>query len=225
MKRISLTLTSALLFSSTLFAELSKAEVKVIAEQYVDAISKRDYQAWQTLSYDPNRVSKQEFNALITVMKKMRIIKVDGLNVQVEITPFTISIDLFAFIDIGNTGPDRKDRWLQLLPDGKIKYDPLICEHPIPIAFRNWRVPDRCTCSRKHHDSEICPERRAQFERLKATGIPLYGYELYASPFDQRSALRKIRAWLREEGANWDSSEPKLNCPHKQFKTYKSRYT
>ena len=220
MKRISMALTSVLLFSSTLFAELSEKEVEVIAEQYADAILKVDYKAWQALSYDKNRVSEQDFftnvvQFVVSYPRKIRITDVDDLNVKFHI----------RWSDAIYGG--YSEGWLQLLPDGKIKYDPLICEHPIAVALKNWGISVRCSntarCNSKTHQHSRNCVRKRRFERLKATGIPLFGYDLNASPFDQKAELRKISAWLKEEGAHWDNSEPKLDIPYKQYKEWMNR--
>ena len=211
MKRIGLVFINAVLYPLALYAALSETEVRKIAEQYADACIKQNYRSWQALSFNKDRVSREAFLNAVTMgyiitgdnthcPKTISIMESDGRNVHLQI-PLK--------------GGGERRGWLQLLPDGKIKYDPLICRHPTLLAFLNARIPPRCKCSGRHNSR--CTAGSEIFERLTSIGVPLFGFNPKASIRDQEQALKKINEWLVENGAQWDNSEPKVYYPSQAF--------
>jgi hypothetical protein len=47
--------------------------------------------------------------------------------------------------------------------------------------------------------------------------IPLFGYEEASSDSDEKRALKKIRNWLKDEGQEWDETEPRVPCQKEVF--------
>ncbi|MEA2067729.1 MAG: hypothetical protein U9P12_00885 [Verrucomicrobiota bacterium] len=208
MKIHTITFVAAFTLISSLYAELTKVEIKEIAEQYADACINQDFKAWQKLSVNGEHRLRGDFTRGVTSgrsVKSVRIKEVDEHNIRIQ----------FQW-----KSGSRVEGWLQLLPDGKIKYDPIVFAHPIPQAFKHYGIINMIELD----DTQFSSSRKSSSRKLKETGIPLFGYDPEAPIHDQKKALEAIREWLIEHGAEWDSSEPKLACPKDQLKDCLKRY-
>jgi len=189
---------------------LSEDEVEAIAERYIDAILNQNYEIWEKLYFEEDKISQKSFERAVksggtgmispaSKIKSIRIRGVEGNNVHLQLkTPSGY----------------KNDGWLQLLPDGKIKYAPVICPHPIPEAFKHaHRIkivsPD---------NPQFATSRERSTRRLEEVGIPLFGFDAESPIHDQLKALDNIFEWLEENGSEWDNSGSKLACPEKQYK-------
>ena len=196
------------------FKTLSKDEVENIAEQYIAACVAANYKSWKILFHDAESVSEKDFHtALVSrgsgviqghIIQTIRVKKIEELSVHITIRCKVSSRNY--------------DGWLQLLPDGKIKYDPIVHIHPIPKAITALpyiRI--------KHLDNPNLLSKVAA-SNLTESGIPLFGLELVSNPEEKRESLEKIRDWLKENGDSWDNSEPKIPCHEDQFKKIMKEY-
>lgn len=184
--------------------DLSKDQVKKIANQYIEACLNKDYDAWKGLFLDVSDVSEADFTTPhIAKIKNIRIKEVDEYNVRLQIQ---------------YTYGRKEDGWLQLLPDGKIKYGAIVYQHPIPVAF----VMQSYTAAYTQDDS--LSDYPDLMKDLLKTGIPAFGLNNRMKPYKQLKSLDQIKKWLVENGGNWDRSEPKLACPEDQFKALLKKY-
>jgi len=208
MKQIILAIILA--FSVTSYvhaAELSEDQIEEIAEQYIEACLSQNYAAWKSLFLNIGDVSEADFTKWkIRIVKRIRIKEVDGYNVRLQIQYKSGS---------------RVDGWLQLLPDGKIKYGALVYEHPIPVAFEALH-PLYMVYRDEYPNIDIY----GPSERLIKSGVPLFGYSQDGRipPHKKLKQLESIKEWLLENGEEWDQSEPKLVCPEDQFKALLRKY-
>lgn len=199
-----------------LFAEgkdegLSKRDVKAIAERYIDTITTRDYSTWTSLMASSEIATKSEFlkffefkevsSSTLTSdelfrpkisgeIKRIKIKRIKGVCIELE------------FQSKASYSPSK---CLFIQPDGKIKYDAIFHQHPVLIARIAWGQwfhiqPFRTTG----------PACDWYYFNLKATGIPLQGFDRSSNKSKQYKALDKIGQWLEDEGEEWDSTYPKL---------------
>jgi len=200
------------------FVTLSKDEVENIAKQYADACVAENYASWKILFHDVESVSASDFRTALASqgfgvvmggysIEKIRVKKIEGLNVHITIQCRASSANY--------------DGWLQLLPNGKIKYDPIVHLHPIPKAIRalphSWSKP-------LDSNSLTATVHEVAARNLTESGIPLFGLELDSERKERRESVEKIHEWLKENGDSWDNSEPKIPCHEDQFKKMMREY-
>jgi len=205
---------------------ITSQEAKAIAEEYVDALIEKDFRKWQSLLLNPAGVSEAEFNredpfgtahlrdaySNVPVIKKARLKEVDkrahGYDARLEVT--IIRVDWPLFGGSGGTTEVERSYWIQMLPDGKIKYDDIYIRHPVKTAIFWCHYALRSAHNKKRLDNADDLETLGD---LKALGVPLFGYDLSADYSDQTEALRKLKDWLKDEGDKWDATYPKVFCP------------
>ena len=188
--------------------QLTEKDVEKIAELYVKAWEERDYQLYFQLlapMYSERLLKEDEFKRHSESIKSMDIVRVAGLNVQIKIN----------LPQSGKTGG-----WLQILPSGQIKYLPTYFEHPVKIMFLSTSHLLNLTRA----DERSKKTRYYAYRRLKGRNIPLFGYTTDASQHDRKKSAEKILDWLIENGDTWDSTEPKVFLPEKQFKELVKKY-
>ncbi len=211
MKKIKAAIIAILTLPTFLLAELAQDEVKMLAQQYAEACMNKDFKVWQSMYYKPSETSEVRFkNALqgagsgvmtqVAEPKNIRIKKVDGRNV---------------YLQIQSQNGHRDDGWLQLLPDGKVKYDPIICPHPIIQVFDNYAFARMYSDDSGQRVDEL---RKMCIAHLLETGIPTFGLKIDSPNHAQFKALDDIEEWLDENGDKWDVSEPHVFCPKEQFR-------
>jgi len=123
--------------SSQTKVPLTKREVKAIAKQYEKAWSNADYDLYCKLCMNP--CTKRRFNQL--AMKSFSIIGYDDSNFEVK---FNLKI-LEGHDNIKGVTYEWTD-WVQLAPNGEIKYEPyrLGMQHPmiyVMIDLYNRGIP------------------------------------------------------------------------------------
>ncbi len=189
---------------------LSEDDVEGIAERFIDAILDQNYEAWKKLYFEEDKISQILFERAVksggtgmispaSKIKSIRIKEVEGNNVHLQLK---------------TSSGYKEDGWLQLLPDGKIKYAPVVYPHPIPEAFKHAHRTKMVSPD----NSQFATSRKRSVRRLEEIGIPLFGFDVGSPINDQLKALDKIFEWLEENGDEWDNLAPKLSCPEKQFK-------
>lgn len=227
MKIIKCALLGVFLLNTAVFADCSKEEIKKIVRQYEKVCVNADYKLWCDIYYQQDSISEAEFlnkfsptnrydrEFSYTILpskysyycpKKISIKRIDGGNVELRI--------VWEW--------KKEDDWLQILPNGKIKYDPFINRHPILIAIKNCIPFYECNC--EWHHKGPCRNDDKYFSLLESTGIPLFGLSLSGTKSEKREACKKIKKWIKKNGGTWDNSDPKISCPPKQFKEYIQGY-
>jgi hypothetical protein len=198
---------TALLLSSSLYAELSKDQVKEIAEQYAEACVNRDFESWKALYFNPEQCTHRDFMRGVADprltkpghLRAVRIRKVKGLTVQVESQK--------------NLGVKTKG-WLLLLPNGKIKYDPIIYPHPILSASRECNHALAVTTGLfDQQNDNINYSHSLQY--LVESGIPTFGLKIDDSSHNHIKALEEVQEWIEDNWNKWDNSEPHVYYPKK----------
>lgn len=211
MEKIKAAIIVVLTLPSVLLAELAQDEVKMLAQRYAEACINKDFNVWQDLYYKPAGTSEMQFkNALqgagsgtmspVQEPKNIRIKKIEGCNV---------------YLQIQSQNGYRDDGWLQFLPDGKVKYDPIIYPHPIIQVFENYAFARMYSDDSGQRVDEL---RKRCVAQLLETGIPTFGLEIDSPNHAQFKALDDIEEWLEENGDKWDASEPQVFCPKEQFR-------
>lgn len=216
MKRINVALLAIFTMASSLFAELSTNQVAEIADAYAKACVTRDHQAWTKLFYLSSWISEPIFKGVIdhggyginsTNRAPVEIViqRVDGHDVHLQIK--------------GRNGKVMEG-WLQLLPNGRIKYDPLLNNHPIHRGFLHINILKAMNTESPYY-GQIYDIHLLQ---LQDAGIPLFGLAADTPVDQQKTAFEEIWQWLKENGKEWDHSDPKLACPIRQYFYCLKRY-
>ena len=180
--------------------KLSEEEVRAIAEQYIKAWEERDYQLWAKLvgpmqeRVHGESLWKQQYEegALLEIED------IDRLNVQ---------------LNVKTKGGAWREGWLQMLPDGRIKYTPLLFQHPLFISFRFGLI-----LYLDVDEESNTGTKRSAIDYFRNNDIPLFGYKLDESVHRRKRSAKKILDWMIEEGATWDATDPKVPLPEEQFK-------
>lgn len=103
--------------------------------------------------------------------------------------------------------------WIQMLPDGKIKYDSIFIDHPLISAMSYCYSVIYST----KNDRDYTPT-----DELTDLGIPLFGYSPQKSREERIKSLEKIQDWLlSDEAEDWDTTEPKVKCLEDLYKSYR----
>ena len=186
---------------------ISKSEAKVIAEKYAEAVKNNDVVSLQKLiwkSDDPERVwNTGKVSALPcrSEIKNIRIKSVKEKNYGYEVELQVVTKEN------GNTYEQKG--FVQMLKDGKIKYDTMGLLHPyehvsflMQLAFIREKSPGNLDMNN---------------QEILELDIPLFGYEEASSDSDEKRALKKIRNWLKDEGQEWDETEPRVPCQKEVF--------
>ncbi len=199
---------------------LSKTEIRNIAKQYKKAWERHDYALWSSLleiHQGHHLLNEGTFNR--EDVKSIMLRSVEGHNIFIE----------YNLVLGGDVGPavglvEKRHGWLQLLPDGKIKYTPILFQHPMHNAmddlyemfpFKRW-------------GPNLLPEERLRIvqdsiNNLERMGIPCFGYEIDSSESKRNNDFELILDWMIANWDSWDETEPKIPCPEDLFKEQLSR--
>lgn len=186
--------------ANSLFAELSEYKAREIAEAYLLYVSQSSKPGDKSIEVIDGFVQKSERTVIMNhsrmVVRNGSIEEVDHNNVL-----------------LNNHG------YIQITDKGEIKYDGVYLRHPVHravIAYQNLlRILDR-----DFPNDQI--ER--VYSELSDTGIPTFGFSPELPNRENRKALKKIREWLKKNGSNWDSNDPKLPLPDEVFEDLCERY-
>ena len=202
---------------------LSNKEMRDIGEAYIEAILNKDYAAWSSLMLNTEGVNKEHFMNFYAPKdwrydKHYRDYGASWLIERMKIRKIRHN---YIILKINTEAEDREEEWniaLQLLPDGKIKYDNLFLRHPAIIAkvcvvhlyhchgrerLEQMRMPDAW------RNTHLNPYA----DMLKQSGVPLFGYNKDASWDEAIESLDHIKNWLINHFEEWDSGEPELFLP------------
>lgn len=183
---------------------LPENEVRAIAEEYEEALRNRDNDAFKRLFLN----SKWRGPYLGGMWKRFENVDmstIHGNEVYVVVDGYTEGI--------GVSG------WIQLTPEGKIKYCPLIAPHPVEEATSaiQWLV----------HAIEKGENYEGQKDRMirviEGKGIPTFGLHQDMSNRDMKNSLADVREWLINNGDNYDNSEPRIYLPEVQMEMVERR--
>lgn len=210
MKNYILILIASLAFTSVVCAEkLKSSQVEEIATQYVQAIKNKDFSAWSKLMLNTRGLNEDSFKERIglTAFNTVVIEDIDktktGFNIRLTFEPQVVIISHENRTSLISQSTFS----VQMLPNGKIKYDILI-PHPIPFAM--------ITCASSIYQLEKRNETESG-SHLKDYGIPLFGYEHNAPVKEQEKSVRKMLKWLLNDGEDWDRDDPKIPCPEELY--------
>jgi len=202
-------------------ARITGGDANAIAKKYAEAISERDFDTWQSLMLDPGNWSSGAFKHKLDNELRVQQVRLKGNHL--EDYGYSVRIQVVVLLQVfdgyGPTG--RWDEhewsiWLQILPDGKIKYDDLYIDHPMKIAM-DW-------CWTHFLDEMKIPYwgRRRSDGELERTKVPDFGVTArHADHFAKMEALKNMREWLLDEGRAHDATEPIVSCPDEIFKGWR----
>lgn len=176
------------------------AEVRTIAKQYINAMEKNDCELYRklfsSLYEGDNRLSDKYFLFRAKHWDSINIKRVAGLEVEIV---------------KDKSDPLLGSGWLQILPDGRIKYDPWFFRHPLIKAFIMVKNMSR------DRDGDGVP---FALRGLKELGIPCFGYEADDPRCDRERSIDQIIDWLIETDGDWDNTEPHLRLPNDEFEKW-----
>ena len=183
---------------------LPENEVRAIAKGYEEALRNRDNDAFKRLFLN----SKWRGPYLGGMWKRFENVDMSTIYGN----------EIYVVVDgymegIGVSG------WIQLTPDGKIKYCPLIAPHPVEEATSaiQWLV----------HAVEKGENYEGQKDRMirviEKMGIPTFGLHQDMSNREIKNSLDDVRKWLIDNGDNYDNSEPKIYLPEVQMEMIERR--
>lgn len=204
---------------------LSEDTINSIVIQYEAAAKELDFAKLAKMFVDEdmislkNRMTDKSYTGYAErELVEIRVYEIDGLNVRAS--------GLFLpkeKLPGGDGLPAFKGNYIQLTPNGKIKYDPLFVQHPLWEVFPTFR-----NLVDSHNDLvELLKEKepdqsRVEFvtkkwvglyDELAQSGIPLFGLSKNRALTDQRDTLKKIRDWMEDDADKWDVSEPIIPLP------------
>ena len=96
-----------------------------------------------------------------------------------------------------------------MLRCGKIKYDTMGLLHPYEQV--SSQIQEAFTIKEGSFNFNMYKQYILELD------IPLFGYEEASSDSDEKRALKKIRNWLKDEGQEWDETEPRVPCQKEVF--------
>jgi len=191
--------------------KLRTSEVEAITEQYIEALMEKDFSKWSQLMLSTGDLDETEFK------KKFRLlterggpfykIEIEDINRTKTGFEVCLTFDPRLVVGLNEKYISYTTYWVQMLPDGTLKYDILI-PHPIPFAMSSC-------------DQALRGVKNQQSVHLNDFGVPMFGFRTDASFEAQHKALMAQREWLLDEGEDWDLSDPRVPCPEEMYKTWK----
>jgi hypothetical protein len=179
--------------------KLSKTQIIKLVDQYVDALERQDFEAWNELVAPLHPgfplLTPTNFLEKASMVKSLSVKQINGLN---------------ADLKIKYRDGRKQIGSLQIHASGQIKYTPFLFEHPVVRAFSLIQslLNDRTTLFGATSNEA---SRMELVWELDAMGIPLCEYDPLAPVADdRRAAARKIFQWLEENGQTFDNTEPKV---------------
>lgn len=184
---------------------LEKAKIESIAKEYAEACEDNDLETLKPLFHEWNDDSLSGGNIYFKYVKRVRVKKIRGNIVRIQV----------------QTDRSKHDGYIQILSSGKIKYDPIINEHPISRAFFAYGQ------NMSELNSPLLTEERmrSQIKRFSPTGIPLFGLNETQARHEMLKSLGNIKEWLLDNGQTWDKTKPPMMCPPDLFKTLRAKYS
>lgn len=201
---------------------LTKTEIRNIANQYEEAWERKDYALWSSLleiHKGHHLLNERTFNSHEVKSVMLRTIhrSVDGHNIDVE---YNMKVPKTAATELRGTAGLTYEYhgWLQILPDGRIKYTPIVFQHPMYTAMDNlydmFPYNGRGGTPVKKRQEII----RNGVNNLKRMGIPCFGYKVKNSESKRNATAKLILDWMIDKSDSWDETDPKIPCPEDMFK-------
>lgn len=160
------------------------------------------------------------------MVDRVKVKKIEDLNVLVTITYY--EQDNPRSGSSGTYTPSDTKGYIQLTPEGKIKYDPIYRRHPMEIA--QSRINSLIFLFNKSAElaDESRPDRAKLEENQKSWGltidtlskmeIPLAGLDTTTPVVEQKESLEIIIEWFCANAETWDRGEPLTPLPEQQSK-------
>lgn len=188
--------------------KMTERQIGKLCEPYITAIEEKNFEDWYEL-LSPRHSTAPELNEeyfleQVQDVKSLSIQKIDGFNVQLRIR---------------YASGERGTGSLQIDPTGQIKYTPFCFKHPLyeVCAQLELLLSDQDTIMGA---TSSPASRAAAAYTLKSMDIPLFDYDPYASSRHERLMIaQKILGWLKENGPEYDTTEPKSFLPPDDFNT------
>jgi len=192
---------------------ISASEANEVAKKYAEALYSRDFDAWKSLMLDTGGWNSGSFKHRLDDELNVKQTRVKG--VHPEDYGYSVRIEMVVSLKDWGSGIVSENEWsywVQMRPDGKIKYDDLFMEHPIKIAM-DWCYQHML--SEKKIDYWGPRRSDREFEETK---VSRFGYSDHVDHFAKLKALKDMEGWLLDEGRDYDVTEPKMSCPEAVFK-------
>ena len=201
---------------------ISKGEVGKIAKLYVQALREKNFELIKPLiSTNANLTIEQaekNFNRMTIVGRDedncpdRRSFKGDDVSIG--------SIDgLNAELTISHRYYEDDHGWLQLLPDGTIKYDLIISKHPFVDLEEGLGWLTMGVRAKSKTNTWTSQGLRI----LKKYDVPGFGFNKGTDKQDREKVIEQIVDWVLEKEKDWDVSEPKLELPKQRYRVMKNR--
>ena len=199
--------------TSSVAGPITGGDANTIAKKYAEALSTRDYETWKSLMLDPGGWSEGSFKYRLDNELNIQQIRLKGNHRE----DYGYSVRIEVLVSLrdwsGAVNELEWSYWLQILPNGKIKYDDLFVEHPIKIAM------DWCYAHFMDEMKIWYGGLRRSDGELENTGVSNFGAtSRHTDHFTKMKALKNMRDWLLDEGRDYDITEPKVSCPDTVFK-------
>lgn len=175
---------------------LSKKALKEIGEKFENAIEEQDKTALDSLYLNPGRYRYS--------LDEIQQVEIDDIEEN------TIFVTM-----VGKKEGFGCRGWMHITSSGKIKYSPFTQKHPIERAASAIFWLSYVDKERKKSDVS---KMNGAINDLEASGIPTFELKQDMSFRDLGDNLDKVREWIIENGATYDTGEPKLYIPRKQMK-------
>ncbi|MBN2702859.1 MAG: hypothetical protein JXR23_01480 [Pontiellaceae bacterium] len=193
---------------------ISKTEANEIAEKYAEAIKNNDLVALKKLiwnSDDPERVwdPTKLYRGNPTMDLAYEIGEIENIwikSIRREEYGYEIKM-MFVIKRDGLIG--EYFGYVQMLRGGKIKYDTFGLFHPYEYA--SGLILNALYCSAR--SNYYNPSEQSILE----LDIPLFGFEEAKRDSDKKRSIKKIGNWLKDEGEEWDETEPRVPCQKDVF--------
>ncbi|MBN2702857.1 MAG: hypothetical protein JXR23_01465 [Pontiellaceae bacterium] len=198
---------------------ISESEAKLIAEKYAEALKDNNLEALKKLiwkSEDPERAwdSMNSFDGAFSApfwdeemvqFEKLQVKNVRVKSVKKKKYGYEVRIQIVRK-ERGNT--IESDGYIQMLRSGKVKYDTIGLLHPYEIICREI---ESGTFVLKNYI-------RDRKEKVSGFEVTLFGCDEAESSTDRTLTRKKMIKWLRDEGEEWDETEPRVPCQKDVFK-------
>lgn len=167
---------------------INAGKIGLTAKHYCDAINAGNYVAFKELfdsRYQP-LLTENMFRGLRPSSCSTKHIDVPYATIE-----YTSPGDVSAGEQYGS---------LYLLPNGKIKYDPIYIRHPA-LSLRGIV---------ELMESEDLIFRQNAFKRMLAWNLPMFGFDPGVEPYTQFISIEQFASWVFENETTFDLTEPKL---------------
>lgn len=183
MKHIAIIIVTAFLLCGC-----TKESPEMTAKQYCDTLLNGDFKAFQSL-FD---TEKQSY-ILETTFNQIKLTKCEVISAS---EPYAI---IRYRIPLDESWPTETG-CLYLLPNGKIKYDPIFVGHPA-LGLRSFI---------QQMKADDVRSRQSVFSILKTWSLPLYGFDPDATTDERTDSIAKFQNWVDENEATYDAGKIKI---------------